>query len=58
MAATGSTSPSKKRYYEQARVNHTREKNKIRKLRKYLKEHPNNLVAHKKLQELQAEYRV
>ena len=39
--------------YEKYKNNKTREKNKIKKLTKYLKSHPNNLVASQRLAELQ-----
>lgn len=48
------TSKSKQRYYDEYKQNRTRDKNKITKLLKYLKIHPNNMVAIKRLQELQS----
>jgi hypothetical protein len=42
MAAGKSTSQSKKRYYEEYKKNHVREKNKILKIQRHLKVHPND----------------
>lgn len=39
--------------YELYKNQKRREKNKIKKLRRYLQENPNNIVAHQRLQELQ-----
>jgi hypothetical protein len=42
MAKGGGTSPSKKRYYEEYKRDHIREKNKILKIQRHLKDHPND----------------
>lgn len=37
------------------RSSHTRERNKVRKLKKYIQQNPNNLVAVRRLKELENE---
>jgi hypothetical protein len=56
MAKGKGTSASKVRRYANNLANHTKEKNKIKKLIRYLKVHPNNLVAQKRLNELKTLY--
>ncbi len=46
------TSPSKKKHYEQYKQNHTREKNKIRRLKKLLTLQPNNMELIKQIENL------
>jgi len=42
-----------KNQYEQYKSEHRREKNKIKKLRRYLKSHPNDYQAEKDIERLQ-----
>ncbi len=54
MAKGKAVSANRKKKRGDYRKNKTREKNKIKKLLKYLKVHPNNMVAIKRLTELQS----
>lgn len=48
------SSSNRKKKYDGYKASKRREKNKVLKLRKYLKTHPNNQVAAKRLKELDA----
>lgn len=54
MAANKKTSPSKKKRYDYRKANKILEKNKIRKLKKYLKNNPNDVKIWDRLKELEA----
>lgn len=45
--------PHKKYKYDRYRAQKRRERNKIRKIKKYLRKHPNDLQTKKRLEELQ-----
>lgn len=50
------TSANRKKSYEDYARNNTRDMNKIRDIRRYLKQHPRNAVAETRLQELVEKY--
>lgn len=52
--AANNTSPSKKKYYEEYKKTHRREKNKIRKIVNHLREHPNDLHSQEQIERLKA----
>jgi hypothetical protein len=54
MAAGKSTSPSKKRHFEDYKKNHVREKNKILKIQRHLKIHPNDQRSFEQITRLEA----